>query len=194
MGRFVTGVLLASVVLYIWGFVFWGFGPYQKLIWMPAAGGEAEAQQNMRQMFPENGVYFIPAHTDDMKAAARNMENGPIAMVHMMAVDGAPMMDRNMMAKGFLVNLGFITLLGLLLLQVRNALPSYFGRLKFVTLAGVASAVLIDLGEIVWWRMSIPWKLYQGVYDATAWLIAGLVLAYFIRPDVQSAAGEEQTV
>ena len=52
--------------------------------------------------------------------------------------------------------------------------------MKFLSLAGLASAVMIHFGDAVWWSISWEWKLHQALYDACVWVIAGLVLAKFV--------------
>ena len=41
MKRCLIGIVLASVVLYAFGFVWWGMGPYQDLIWKQAVDEDA---------------------------------------------------------------------------------------------------------------------------------------------------------
>ena len=140
------------------------------------------------EQFPENGTYYVPAFTHEQDQIEELFQQGPVAFVHMLAVDGRPAMDSSIMVQGFLLNLVVIVLIGLLLLQVGPALPSYLDRIKFVTLAGVASAVLIDFGDCAWWQMDWGWMAYRAGYHVTAWVVAGLVLGCFFGSDGKRAA------
>jgi hypothetical protein len=105
-----------------------------------------------------------------------------VAMVHMIAIGGMPGMDPSTFIYGFILNLVVIVLIALLLRQVATSLPTYFDRVKFVTLAGLAAALLIDGGDIAWWHIGWQWKLYQAFYAVSFWILTGLVLGWFVRP------------
>lgn len=177
MKRLVIGIAIAAVALYAWGFLVWGAGPYATLIWKQSPEEEV-AGQMLREQFPHNGTYFVPAAA--LENVEQRFEHGPVAMIHMLAVDGRPAFDPSIMVKGFLVNLVAIVLVALLLKQVASALPTYFDRVKFVALAGLASAILIDIGDVAWWQMDLSWMAYRGAYHASAWVVMGLVLGCFL--------------
>lgn len=40
----------------------------------------------------------------------------------------------------------------------------------------------------IWWHLPWPFHLVSAVYDVTAWFVAGLVLAAFIRPPLRPSA------
>jgi hypothetical protein len=55
------------------------------------------------------------------------------------------------------------------------------------------AAVLVAVGDAVWWYASLKWKLVQAVYDLTTCTAVGLVPAAFIRPPARrqsSSKGE----
>ena len=72
-------------------------------------------------------------------------------------------------------------LIAILLRRVATALPTYFDRVRFVTLIGVTAAVLIDVGDVTWWHIDWQWKLYQAFYDVSFWFLTGLVLGLFVK-------------
>lgn len=179
MKRTVIGVAIACVVLYVWGFLYWGFGPYKTHIWKHTRD-DAAAGAALRDHFPENGTYLVPGFANDDATMEALSQKGPVALVHMIAVGGASSFDPMMLVKGFVLNLIVIVLIALLLRQVATSLPTYLDRVKFVTLAGLTAAVLIDGGDIAWWHISWEWKLYQAFYSVSFWVIAGLILAWFV--------------
>ncbi len=181
MLRTVAAVLIASVALYLWGFVVWGLGPYPTLIWKRAADDRA-AGAALRASFPERGVYFLPGYRDDPAEMDRLSRQGPVAMIHMLAPAGRPALDPRIMVQGFVLNVVALALIALLL-RVAN-LPTYGGRVCLAALAGLSSAVLIDLGDVAWWQFDPAWQLYRAGYHLTFWILAGLILGAFVRPTI----------
>ena len=109
-------------------------------------------------------------------------EAGPVAFVHIQR-EGRPVMDPSIMLNGFLLTLVTACLISVLLKRAPPALRSYAERVGFVALVGVTAVVMIDFGDAVWWKIPWGWKIYQIFYDLVAWVIAGLVLAKFVRPE-----------
>ncbi len=181
MTRTIIGVAIASVVLFFWGFLYWGMGPYKTKIWKHTRD-DAAAGAALREHFPENGTYLVPGFANDDATMESLSKKGPVALVHMIAVQGADSFDPMMMIKGFCLNLIVIALIAVLLQRLSPALPSYRDRVLFVALAGLAGTVLIDGGDIAWWHISWQWKLYQAFYSFSFWLIAGVILALFVTP------------
>jgi len=184
MKKTVMGVVIAAVVLFLWGFVYWGFGPYRTMIWQQASD-DVVAGEALREQFPTDGTYFVPGAGHDQATAEELYLRGPVAFVHMISASGRPMFEMSIMIQGFILNLVVIILIAILLRQVASALPTYSQRVRFSALAGLTAAVLIDCGDAVWWQIDWPWMLYNGFYHFTAWLITGLILAKFVDPGTE---------
>lgn len=192
MKRMLIGIVISAVALYLWGFVFWGLGKYPWLIWKQPTD-EAAARAALKEQFPENGPYFIPAYTEDMEAAEAAYAAGPVAFVHMLHIDGRPIMDPRIMVQGFLNNLVVIVLIALALRRVAPALPTWRQRARFVALVGLAATVLTEIGDAIWWGIDWNWKLYQAAYFLGFWMMAGIILAYFIESVPRPNAATEQS-
>ena len=121
------------------------------------------------------GTYYVPAMGGDDKKRDELCQKGPIGFVHVTR-EGAGSMPLTM-AKGFGVMLVGSILLALMM-RKGQAL-GYVGRLMIAVWAGLAAAVLMDGGDVAWWNISPGWKLYQGFYDFSAFVVAGLILAAF---------------
>ena len=186
MKRTFIGVVLAQFVLYFFGFLYWGLGPYPSLIWKQAKNADAAAQ-SLRELFPQNGTYLVPSTVGDPAAVDQAMRKGPVAFVHMLRVDGRPAMDPSIMITGFVTNFIVIVMISLLLKRCSPALPTYADRVKFVAFVGFIAAFFIDGGEIVWWQMPADWQLYRAGYDFLFWVIAGLILAKFVSTEPTSS-------
>jgi len=180
MRNLLVGSLLAAVAIFIFGAVYWsspvmGAGARE-------VADDAAAQAILRETFPETGIYWVPG----LSLAARDEERynalheaGPAAMINIIQQPGPPMAPSTFLA-GFLHEWVVCFLIGLLLLRVAPALPTYGSRVGFVTMAGFVMAVFVDLGAVIWWRLPLALELADGVYNVVAWLLAGLVMARFV--------------
>jgi hypothetical protein len=181
--RTAIGVIVACVVLFMWGFVCWGLGPYKTEIWKQTRD-DATTGKALREHFLQNGTYLVPGFGQDESRREGLSKQGPVAMVHMLSVNGMPGMDPKTFVLGFVVNLIVIVLIAAALNKVAPALPTYRERVSFVTLLGLAAAILIDGGDVAWWHIDWQWKLYQASYDVSFWFLTGLILGAFVKPKV----------
>ena len=182
MKRLVLGVVLAALAMFFWGFLYWGLNPIPYTSWKKSTDDVA-AGEALRRYFPESGTYYIPDVRQDSATVARLYEQGPVGFVHLTSREGRPQQDAMMMVRGLLLYLVTAFVLALLMRMALPALPTYGRRVAFAALGGLAAALLIDIGDSVWWYIPIGWKLHQALYDATVWLVGGLVLAAFLRPN-----------
>ncbi len=194
MIRFIGGSILASIILFMWGFVVWGIGNpyYSKEIWK-APTDETVAAKVLLEQFPANGVYQVPSHHNENGLEGR-YQSGPIAFVHMIVADGREMMDPEIMTTGFIVNTIYVFVLAGILWRIRDAVPTYLQRVWVVFWLGVMAAVFSNLGDVTWWQLDLRWELYDAMYTVTAFLVTGLVLAAFVpKSSTQQHAESEST-
>jgi hypothetical protein len=180
MSRQLVGVLLATVAIFLWGFVYWGLmsAPYAPL---KATNGDEAAQKALLDHFPSTGMYLIPGTYNTPEDSARLYAAGPIAMVNFVR-EGHPMEDPVLMGQGFVLNLVVVLLLAVLMKRALPALPSYRDRVVFAALVGLTAVMMIDFGDAVWWRYPVAWKTSQALYGLVSFTIAGAVLGKFIQP------------
>lgn len=181
MANHVKGIIVASILVYAWGFAYWGASPFPYQAWNETADDQA-AGAALREHFPESGVYFLPANGNPPEQRAELYATGPVGFV-ILDRDGRPEFDPGIMVQGFLLNVVVITLLTLLLRSVVTAIPTYGQRFRAVLLVGLIAVVFVDLGRAVWWMIPWPWVLAQSFYDFTALALAGAVLAHFVRAE-----------
>ncbi len=182
MARLTIGIFLASLALYLWGFLYWGMSPLPYSAWKHTAD-DASAGQALREHFPENGTYYVPGFQNDADTRGKLYEAGPVGFVHITASDGRPELDTGIMLRGFFVNVLFVALLAFLMRNLFGNSSAGFGaKLGFAAFVGVTASVLIDLGEVAWWGLSLDWKVRMAAYNVSAWLVAGAALAPFIGP------------
>jgi len=86
---------------------------------------------------------------------------------------------------GFALNGVIVALLALLMHLARSSLSTYMARLGFAAIVGAFAVVLVHFGDAVWWALPWSWELMQALYNFSAVLVAGAILARFV-----GAAGE----
>ncbi len=177
MKRTILGVFLGGLAVYMWGFAYWGASGIPYAAWKQAAGGDEAVQQALLEHFPENGTYFVPGMYNEDAELDRLMEAGPVALVHMTAREGRPMMLTSVMVCGFGLCLLVAALTAALLRMAR--IETYGRRVAFVAMVGLTAVVTIHLGDVVWWMLPLDWKLAQAFYDLAAFGILGAVLGKF---------------
>ena len=189
MKRFMIGSLVATIVMYVWGAVFWmSPQPYQVL---QRTANDAAIGKLLRDNFPESGTYLVPGAYNDKQTAAALFKAGPIATIHLQR-EGAEMMSPKVLLLGFIHQLITVLLLAALLSMALPALPRYLSRVVFITLAGIVAAFFINLGDPIWWHHPWPLHLVAALHNVVAWFLAALLLAIFIKPGAPSPAAPQE--
>jgi hypothetical protein len=186
VSRTVFGVLIATVVLYMWGFVYWGASSAPYVAWHQAPDDRV-AGAALLEHFPESGVYYLPGNDHETEVRNQLFEQGPTGFV-ILDRDGRPAFDTNIMIAGFVLNAIVVSVLALLLRITLPAAPSYRQRLRIVTTAGAAGVLLINFGDVVWWAIPMGWVAVQAAYNFVGVVIAGAILARFIQPEATASA------
>jgi hypothetical protein len=188
MKRVVIGALLSAVAVFLWGFLYWNVLPLRKSVYQPIPG-EARMAEGLRSALPETGVYELPTQLsgESMDAALKRYEAGPIAEIIFLR-DGAKPYAPSRFIGGFLHMFLSALLMGSLLLMVLSPrLASYGSRVGVVVIAGLAGALFAHLTYPIWYFH--PWNLamLRFFYDLSCWVVTGLILARFVRPDVNGS-------
>lgn len=180
MNRYLLGTFLAALAMYIWGAVYWmnpiTYG-YFKL-----AANDAEAGAALLKHFPETGTYVVPGNPSDPAQMEALYAKGPIAMVHIRTA-GQPLVDPKMYIMGF-VHLWVATLLAAFIaVRASPAVSAGFGkRYWFFVLIGALIALYANFSSPIWMKNPWTYHILFAVYNFTAWLIGGLVLAATVKP------------
>lgn len=181
MGRLALGVVIAAIALWGWGFLYWGVNPLPYASWSVTAD-DAAAQAALRTHFPESGTYFVPSRSHDAATQQRLLDAGPWGFVEISYAKRSPV-EPLTFVYGLLVNLLFAAALALLMYRVRGSARTYSGRLGVPLWCGIASVLLFEGDDIVWWGLAANWQMHQAIYHFVGFLVAGAVLAAFIKPD-----------
>ncbi len=177
MLRPTIGILLATLLMYLFGALYWS---------SPFPGGathespsDAAAQQALAEHFPRPGTYFVPSLSQDEKIFLSLHENGPVALLHVNA--GTPAMQPSVFVTGFVHEIVVVGLIAVLLGMAAPALGGYGRRVGFVALAGLVGSLWVNGTSVVWWYVPADFPLRVLIYDVIAWTLVGLVLAKTVR-------------
>ena len=181
--RFILGVVIAAVVWFVWGFVFWTVIPYQKSVLKPLPGGEAVAKV-LQASGLETGVYILPGG-DPMndEAAKARFESGPIATL-MYQKEGKNPADTKVFLHGLLHMLGSAFLLAIVIATAGRR--TFFGRYMLVIWIGLFVAIWAEMSDVIWFSFPLEYACLAQTYHVSSLLIVGAILAFFVRPPTNS--------
>ena len=177
MKKTVIGILVTTIAVYVFGFLYWGVSTIPYSSWHQTAD-DAAAQQALSKHFPESGTYFIPGTNNPAEIRTQLYENGPVGFVQIRH-GGSLEADPAIMLGGLVLNLIIVSLLAVMFRVSGASEFRDFARLSVV--AGAVAVVGIHGGDIVWWRAPVDWKVWQLLYDYTVWLLAGHLLGIFMK-------------
>lgn len=177
--RTAVALIAAAAATFVWGFVYWTVNPLPYQGWSKAKD-EVAARKALKEHFPENGTYFVPHLRDDQEELTKAHEEGPVAFVHMVAVDGKGVMEPKILVYGFLLNLAAVAVLAFVFRLAARARP-LFETVRLGAAIGVFGAVLINFGDAVWWGLASDFALHKGLYGVGFCIIASLILGLFNR-------------
>ena len=179
MQRFILSTVIAAVICFIWGAIYWVSPVPNDAIGQAKSDALLGAELNLT--LGDTGVYYLPSGAPGETSFDKLHRAGPIAMIFFQR-EGAEPMAGSTFAAGFVHGWASIALVALLLSMALPALGSYARRVGFVSLVGVIISVYSNLGGTVWWPIPLNWAVIMSIYGVVFWLIAGLILAAFYKP------------
>lgn len=186
--RMIVGSLVSAVLLFLWGYVFWGMNPFAEKVMRTAPNQEAYVE-SLNNSVTESGVYIIPAGADRMddESVAPLHEAGPIATLFFHK-EGAPMMSPKVMGYGFLHMLlsAFIAAIVVAASEART----FFSRFMLVFWVSIFAAVWVELSNVVWYYFPMDYFWLKFAYHVSAGIIMAIVLGLIIQPLPQPGTEE----
>ena len=177
MNKNILSIGVTTIVLFVWGFLFWGVNPLPYQSWKQT-GDDVRTQEMLRQYFPESGTYFVPGNDHDPEELAKLYEQGPTGFVHL-TLEGRPQVDLKIMIAGFLLNLAMIILLLLLFRQANCQQMAHYSRVSILT--GVTAVIFVNGGNMIWWMAPVSWEIWPAIYNLSSFLIAGHLMGLFLK-------------
>jgi hypothetical protein len=187
--RSILGVVLAAVVLFAWGTVFWMFTGLGSYICKGVPNESALMDAVKAQNLPD-GNYVLPFPDEAaiksqdpkaMEAFAEKARQGPLVRLQYRSAGDAPM-SLPTFGMGFVHMLISSSLVAILLCLAGANLPSFLARWLFVVTLGVFAAVNIHLANPIWFQH--PWtpSLMLAFFASAGWVLAGVPLAALVKP------------
>lgn len=195
-GRVILAAVLAAVVMFLWGFVFWGVTgfPARMGFMSPFPGDEdGSTGGKLWELVGDEGVtgvyiYPWPVSMDSDEEtieqySARHRE-GPRAQLFYNK-EGAEPMGPAVMGLGWLHYFVLALLAGIVLKMALPALTSFGQRVCVGTIIGLIGAIWSTIGGAIWF--SHPWG--YAIVDAAYGIVAGLLMAVVLAAIIKPRAG-----
>lgn len=183
-GRVLVASIVAAVLMFAWGFVFWGLSGIDKQVLAPLPA-EMDVLAVLRNSQAPSGMYLYPMHDNSAVEQAQaewetKHQEGPLLQLAYRK-EGGPPMPPSIFAQSFAHYFAVALLVGCLLALAARGLPRFGGRLVFVLLVSLVAAIWSNVGDVVWWFHSPRYCLANMAYTMGAGLVMGLVLAALVR-------------
>lgn len=195
MSQIMTGGVLGGVVWFLWGAVSWMVLPWHNatLPWLPESEAIVGA---IAPRVPETGVYLFPAADLDENGHPKVFEEeylrrhreGPIGML-IWRREGVDPLSGAVFAKGIALNFAQAFLAAFLCWAAAGRLPTYGCRVTFVALLGVFAALSTHVAGLVWFHFPAAHFLVMAADVTVGSLLAGLAIAWRIRPPAGASCG-----
>lgn len=187
--RVVTAAATSAVLMFLWGFVFWGpvINATARLTAPLPPEAELDVIAPLRAADAPDGMYLYPGAVSDMRDEAavnawtNQVEEGPI--LHMAyRRQGVSPMDPAMFAQGLAHNFVISLLAAMLLAMVAHTLPSFASRAGLLALVSVIAALWTNVGSVIWWFHPPAYAAGQILYTVVGGLLMALATAAIVRP------------
>ena len=184
--RIIVGSLAAGIVLFLWGCAAWLFLPtytnFKDIL------DEEAVVRTLNESLPEKGIYYFPKHPDQSPDSIadwnRKVSVGPTGQVIFNPQGHGPLGIRKFGA-ALLTQWLAALIVAFLLSQTLAGRPSFRRRWLFGALIGCVIGLTAYLPDWIWYG-------FPGSYTANlvrdvviGWVIAGLILAYFIKTPLE---------
>jgi hypothetical protein len=181
MFKLLAGSIVASIAMFITGFVFFG------LLQQPLAGGptltsqqQANIQTVLGQNLPSTATYAVPnAGTPEGTVM---FGKGPIATIHYNSSGFNSGINGAELLKGYVHELIVCLLLALALARLDRRIPDFASRARIVVFFSLAACALISLGNPIWYKHDWTNAIFEFIGNAAMLIIAGLILARWFLP------------
>lgn len=187
MKQVFVGSILAAVVMFVWGFLYWTVLPFPYTILRSVPDEPALAAQ-LKQALPATGVYLLPnmkreASKEEQDEFMKRHGAGPLASIVYVA-EGTNPMGPSVFLGGLLHMLVAAFVLAFAVNLAAPALATYKARFKLAAVAGLAGAIYSNLGKPIWWHQPWDFHVLNFAFDFGSWVLAAFVLAWALKPKV----------
>jgi hypothetical protein len=184
MKRVVFAAFIASLIIMLWGSIFW-LGLPSSLHGIKAATYENNTLALLARELPASGVYVLPFPPADMtdENFREKHKAGPIAHIFY-KVQGHEPLDNKVLLSGWLQAFLSSLLMAVLVAMVHRGLPTFAKRWLFVSLTGIFACIAMESLYPVWWHHQWGFHLSIMLQQIIGWILAGSIIAAIVKvPD-----------
>lgn len=191
-GRIFIAAILGGIVLFLWGAVahmFLGLGDSS----LKGIPNEETVLSMMKENITESGLYFFPwmdMKTTDKAAReawTQKYKAGPSGLMVYYPNGMEPMSARHMIIQ-VITDILAVLFAAILLAKATSGIKGYFGRVMFMATFGLVSTFAISLPYWNWYGFPFSFVTASLIEQVVGFALAGLVLAWRIKPAVKPAA------
>jgi len=184
MKRILLAALLGGIAMFVWESIAHMALPLGK-----SGIGEIPNEQTLlgamhSTLGDTSGLYFFPSMgsaPDAMAQYDKKLETNPSGLV-IYHPPGAKSLTAGEMITEFLTEMLEALLAAILLSQTR--IPTYWGRVGFVTTLGIAASMVTNLAYWNWYGFPIDYTAVYMTMEIVGFLCVGLVAAWQIKPSL----------
>lgn len=187
MKKLLVPSLLAAIAVFIWMFISWAVLPWHSTAMNNIPDDPAFIEQ-LEKTLTEPGLYHYPGMPKEdsdsaMEQWIEKYKRGPV--VHMMIYNpsGINPWDPNQFIFSFIINFATAFFAAFLLAKAVNSTKGFFDRVIFVTMIGLFAAFAGPIMDMNWWKFPSAYTSVLAIDMIITWFIAGLVLAWRIKPE-----------
>lgn len=191
MNRVIVAGLLGGVVLFVWQFISWTILPWHNMTIHSIAEGD-EIVEILRAQELQSGVYHFPGMPEGdnseaaMNAWAERYKQGPNINFMAYSAVGQDHEDPMQFIWGLIFNILAASLAAWMLMGALGSTGSFMKRTLLVTALGVFVVLTTTLPNWNWWAFPGDYSVVMAIDYIVNWFLAGLVIAWRIKPAVQS--------
>ena len=186
MKRILVAAVLGTFAIYIWGWISWAVLPWHNTT-MPELPNEDAVIGVLQSSITQTGVYQFPGKMKTDEAAwLEKFRRGPSGTLFYTAGGKNPM-AADIFAVGFVLAFIQALLAAWLLSAAASKMAGYAKRVIFVTLLGVFAALVSHISAAHWMFFPAGYSHVMAIDLVVTWFLAGLVLAWRIKPEAAAA-------
>jgi len=191
MKRVILGAILAGAAVFIWGMVSHMLLPIGE-VGVKMMPNETAVVEKMKENITAPGVYLFPGYDTNQpsskeaeKAWAQKYEAGPNGFLVYQPQGTAPLNPFS-----FLWEL-LASMMGALLagfIVFKSGAERYWCKVGTVTFMGLFAWITISIPYWNWYRFPGNFTFSQGIDEVVGWFVAGLVIAWIVKPKTPEEA------
>ncbi len=181
MKKIALAAVTGGLILFVWTALSWMALPFHTMN-LNSIPDEDNAIAALGEYVTESGVYQYPGMGPDQALVAEKLSKGP-RLFMLFRTDGADMMDPMQFVRGLILNIIVAGLIAFLLSKAVFSLPTYGSRILFVTLFSLLPVFHVEFAMANWWGFPLDYILVNVFDHVAGFALAGLAIAWFIKPE-----------